>query len=107
MIDCSKKLLKPCISMLITEFVQCKNDKGGEKDLMDNFIENDLMVEVLKMLRLASWSNLDHTNLILEAVKLHGKIALEYKAAKKKFSEELYIQLEALEAIRKLLEAKF
>lgn len=47
MIDCSKKLLKSCVSMLITEFVRCKNDKGGEKDFMDNFTEDELMVDVL------------------------------------------------------------
>lgn len=46
------------------------------------------------MLRLASWSNSDHKNIVLEVVKLHGKIVLEYKAAKKEFSEELYIHLE-------------
>lgn len=51
------------------------------KDLTDNFIEDELMVDVLKMLRLASWSNLEHKNLVLEVVKLHGKIVNLYKTS--------------------------
>lgn len=55
--------------MLITELGQCKNGKDGGRDIGDNFMENDLMVDVLEMQRLVVLFNSNQTNLILEVGK--------------------------------------
>lgn len=54
---------------------------------MPNFVENDLMVEVLEKQRLVALSGSDNTKWELKVVKLHGKkIALEHEVAKQELT---------------------
>lgn len=73
------------LSLLIAEFVRCKNSKAGLRNLLLNFVENDQIYYFLEMKRLAAWSNYYLTNLVTEVVQLiEMMMALAHEVAKEK-----------------------